>query len=87
VVSTFILLAYMETLSYLAGVAAETTLSTADLHGLAKSPLLHSSAALLVLLVATALSVYKPQGMTPYGWRKQQKERHRQNKQRTELQP
>jgi len=24
-----------------------------------------------VLLVATALSVYKPKGMTPYGWRKQ----------------
>jgi hypothetical protein len=87
VVSTLILLAYMETLSYLAGVAAETTLSTADLYGLANSPLLHSSAALLALLVATALSVYKPQGMTPYGWRKQQKERHRQNKQRTELQP
>lgn len=87
VVSTFILLAYMETLSYLAGVAAEMTLSAADLQGLAGSPVIHSSAALLALLVATTLSVYKPQGMTPYGWRKQQKERHRQNKQRAELQP
>lgn len=75
VVSTFILLAYMETLSYLAGVAAEATLSTADLHGLAGSPVVHSSAALLVLLMATALSVYKPQGTTPYGWRKQREHR------------
>jgi hypothetical protein len=34
-----------------------------------------SGAALLVLLVLTALSVYKPQGMTPYGWRKQHEQR------------
>ncbi len=71
VVSTIILLAYMETLSYLAGAAADTTSSTADLHGLARSPVLHSGAALLALLVATTLSVYKPKGITPYGWRKQ----------------
>lgn len=34
-----------------------------------------SGAALVVLLVLTALSVYKPQGMTPYGWRKQHEQR------------
>jgi len=27
------------------------------------------------LLVATVLAVYKPKGMTPYGWRKQQQRR------------
>jgi hypothetical protein len=27
--------------------------------------------ALFVLLVATVLAIYKPRGMTPYGWRKQ----------------
>lgn len=75
VVSTVILLAYMETLGYLAGVAAETTLSSADLRWLARSPVIHSSAALLALLVATTLSVYKPRGMTPYGWRKQHGQR------------
>jgi hypothetical protein len=32
-------------------------------------------AGLVVLLVLTALSVYKPQGMTPYGWRKQHEQR------------
>lgn len=31
----------------------------------------NAGAALLVLLVATTLSVYKPGGMTPYGRRKQ----------------
>lgn len=87
VVSTIILLAYMETLSYLAGVAAEAIWSTADLHGLAGSPVIHSSAALLVLLIATTLSIYKPQGMTPYGWRKQRELRRKQHDQRTELQP
>jgi hypothetical protein len=30
-----------------------------------------------VLLVILVLNVYKPQGMTRYGWRKQQEERRR----------
>lgn len=36
------------------------------------SPLLHSSIGLLLVLAATALSIYKPRGLTPYGWKKQQ---------------
>jgi hypothetical protein len=39
------------------------------------SPVLHASTALLLLLVATTLSVYKPRGITPYGWRKRQERR------------
>jgi hypothetical protein len=39
------------------------------------SPRLHAALALLVLLVATTLAVYKPRGMTPYGWRKQHEQR------------
>ena len=35
----------------------------------------HSIGGLPVLLVIQALNVYKPQGLTPYGWRKQQAER------------
>jgi hypothetical protein len=34
-----------------------------------------ADAALMVLLVATTLSVYKPRGLTPYGRRKQREER------------
>ncbi|MGH2358186.1 MAG: hypothetical protein ACRDGJ_09270 [Candidatus Limnocylindria bacterium] len=37
--------------------------------------LLHAALALLLLLVATALAVYKPRGMTPYGQRKQREQR------------
>ena len=36
-----------------------------------RSPHRRAGAAMLVLLVATTLSVYKPWGMTPYGLRKQ----------------
>jgi len=77
VLSTIVLLMHMETLSYLSGVAAETTLSSGDLSGLRDpSPVLHAGAGLLLLLVAATLSVYKPRGMTRYGRRKQQEERH-----------
>jgi SNF family Na+-dependent transporter len=73
VVATVILLLYMQTLSSLAGVAAESTL---DLSGLRDpSPVLHAGAALLLLLAATTLAVYKPRGMTRYGQRKQHEER------------
>ena len=75
VLSTIILLMYMETLSYLSGVAAETTLSSGDLSGLREpSPALHAGAGLLLLLVAATLSVYKPRGVTPYGRRRKQQE-------------
>jgi len=39
------------------------------------APPIHSIVALLLLLVATVLSVYKPRGVTAYGWRKQQERR------------
>ncbi len=75
VFATLVLLLYMQTLGYLADVAAETAVSS-DLRGLRDpSPVLHAAAALLLLLVATALAVYKPRGMTRYGRRKQHERR------------
>lgn len=71
-----VLLAYMQTLSFLAGVAADTVPIGGDLAELrTSSVVVHSVLALLLLLVATVLAVYKPKGMTPYGWRKQQERR------------
>jgi hypothetical protein len=32
---------------------------------------LHAGGGLVVLLAVTALNVYKPRGLTPYGWRRQ----------------
>ena len=37
--------------------------------------MLHAGAAVLLLLVATTLAVFKPRGMTRYGWRKQHAQR------------
>ena len=37
--------------------------------------IVHSVGGLLILLMITVLNVYKPRGLTRYGWRKQQKQR------------
>ena len=76
VVATTVLLLYMQTLGYLADVAAQTTLSSGDLR-LLRSPssVLHAGFGMLLLLVAATLSVYKPRGMTRYGQRKQHEQR------------
>jgi hypothetical protein len=72
VVSTLVLLMYTQTLSSMADVAAATTLSADDLATLrTPSVVLHATAALLLLVGATALAVYKPPGLTRDGWRKQ----------------
>jgi len=72
VFASIVLLMYMQSLEYLAGVAAQTS-SAGDLAGLkSASPVLHAGAALLLLLLATVLGVYRPRGLTRYGWRKQQ---------------
>jgi hypothetical protein len=73
--ATVVLLTYMETFRVMAGVAADPR---ADL-GVVRnaSPLLHAALALLLLLLATVLAVYKPRGMTPHGQRKQYQQRRR----------
>jgi len=69
--ATILLLVHTQPMGYMArAAAATTTLSGADLHEARVQLVVASSAALLVLFVATTLSVYKPRGMTPYGWRK-----------------
>ncbi|MGO8083085.1 hypothetical protein [Rhizobium leguminosarum] len=65
-----VLLLQMEGISYMATASAETTLLNTDLLGLRRSLVIHAAGGLLVLLVTTMLSVYKPHGMTRYGWRK-----------------
>jgi len=76
VVATGVLLLYMQQLGYLAGVTADMSLSDAGILGLRDpSPVVHAGGALLLLLVAVTLSVYKPRGLTRRGQRKQHERR------------
>ena len=75
VVATIVLQLYMQTLKHLGDVATATALSGTGLGGLRDpSPVLHAAAALLLLLVATTLAIYKPRGMTRYGQRTQHRQ-------------
>ena len=73
VFATAILLIYMRTFEQMAGIAADPVV---DL-GLVRnaSPTLHAVLALILLMIATVLGVYKPFGMTPYGTRKYEQRR------------
>ena len=77
VLTIIVLLLQMAGISHVAGVAAEASLSSADLLGLRRSIVAHAAGGLLVLLVTVTLSVYKPQGMTRYGWRQEHGEHAR----------
>jgi hypothetical protein len=70
--ATIILLQHMQPASFLASVNPERP--SASMGGL-QGELLHGGVGLLVLLVIQVLNVYKPRGMTLYGWRKQQEQR------------
>jgi uncharacterized membrane protein len=71
VLATLVLLVHTQPIELPANAAATTDISGAALQGAQLNMVVASSAALVVLLVLTALSVYKPRGMTPYGQRKQ----------------
>ncbi len=73
VFSTIVLLIYMETFRVMASVAADPSANLGVVRN--ASPRLHAALALLLLLVATVLAVYKPRGMTRYGRRKQHEQR------------
>ena len=65
-VATVVLVLHMPSVSRTADVARQ---SPADqLRGLG-GDLLHPSLGLVVLLLVLVLNVYKPRGLTPYGWR------------------
>jgi hypothetical protein len=68
--STAVLLLHMKPIAQLAALAAGAQWAVSDLRGIRIQLVANAATALAVLLVATTLSVYKPQGMTAYGWRK-----------------
>jgi len=68
VFATVILLIYMGTFRQMAGVAADPVVDLALVRN--ASPIVHAILALILLVAATVLGVYKPFGMTGYGRRK-----------------
>ncbi len=73
-ISTAVLLLHMPTVSATADVAREATGTRLDELG---GDLFHSTLGLGVLLVIQVLNIYKPPGMTRYGWRRQEEQRSR----------
>jgi uncharacterized membrane protein len=67
-VATAVLLVYTETLSAMADVADDPSADLAVVRN--PSPVIHAGLALVLLVVATTLAVYKPRGLTWYGQRK-----------------
>ncbi len=72
VFATVVVLLHMPTVSSMADAAQAA--EGARLEGLG-GDLLHPGIGLVVLLVIQVLNLYKPSGLTRYGWRKQQEER------------
>ena len=73
VFATVILLIYMGTFRQMAGVAADPAVDVAVVRN--ASPIVHAVLALILLLAATVLGVYKPLGMTGYGRRRHDEQR------------
>ena len=69
-IALLVLLSETRTISALASVAADPATSDDALRAL-PSTLVHSIGGLVVLLIVLVLNVYKPRGLTKYGWRKQ----------------
>jgi hypothetical protein len=80
ILATVILLLHMPTVSSLADMARAA--DAADLRRLG-GDLFHPGLGLVILLAIMVLNVYKPRGLTRYGWRKQQEQRRKQPLQRT----
>ena len=67
IVAIIILWIHMQPISNMAGIASSSALSDSDYRGLRIQLIADAGAALLVLLIITTISVYKPWGRTPFG--------------------
>ncbi|WP_217214949.1 hypothetical protein [Streptomyces sp. AC550_RSS872] len=74
VLATLLLLVHMQPVGHLADAAARATLAGGELEGMRIQLVADAAAALLVLLAAAALSVFKPRGVTRYGRRRQREQ-------------
>ena len=71
VLATGLLLLHTQPIGRVAALARDRMMSSSDLRQLRIQLVADAGAALFVLLITTALSVYKPWGLTTYGFRTQ----------------
>ncbi len=64
---TIFLLLHLKPISYLAGIAADSSLAQTQEYGLRLKVIAEAGAAILVLLLITSISVYKPWGRIRFG--------------------
>ncbi len=69
--ASLLLLLHTQPIGMLAALARTASTSSEQAHQLQIQLVVDAGLALLALLVATMLAIYKPRGLTPYGWRKQ----------------
>ncbi|MGW0118026.1 hypothetical protein [Streptomyces sp. NPDC003327] len=74
VVATVLLLVHMQPVGHLADAAARAALVGGQLEGMRVQLVADAGAAIVVLLTAAGLSVFKPRGMTRYGVRCRRRE-------------
>lgn len=83
VVCTAVLLEHMPSVNRIASMAPQ--MDGAQLRAL-RGDLMHPGVGLLILLLIAVLNIYKPAGVTPYGWRKQREQRLALRRHQSELQ-
>ena len=67
VLATVILLVHMQPIGHMADVVRAATLARGEMAGVRIQLIADAGAAIVVLLIATGLSVYKPRGLTAFG--------------------
>jgi hypothetical protein len=84
VFANIVLLLHMPTVSATADLAQDAEGATLERLG---GDLAHPGIGFVLLLVIQVLNIYKPAGMTRYGWRKQQEQRREQQEEHAALVP
>jgi hypothetical protein len=71
VLATVVLMIHTQPIDALAAATAAANVTADAYRSVRVQIVVDAAAALIALSVATVLSIYKPKGLTPYGWRKQ----------------
>lgn len=74
IVAVVVLLLQLDAINFMASPAHQGIVPNGD-HGAGIGLLVHGLGGMVVLLIIVVLSIYKPRGLTKYGWRRQSQPR------------